>query len=113
MMATQQIRSRTQLELGPDDAGRAVSAEEFADAEYQEPWRYERVRGRLVVMAPDGENHVDTLSPWLRRLYAFWDAHSEVVERVVPNAWIRVDGGTDRIGDIGVYLTGDPEAKRI
>ena len=39
--------------------GRALSAEEFADAVYKEPWRYQRERGRLVVMAPDGGDHQD------------------------------------------------------
>jgi Uma2 family endonuclease len=112
-MATHEIRSGSRLELGPGDAGRAVSAEEFADAVFQEPWRYERVSGRLVVMAPDGEAHVETTSPWLRRLVRYWDDHPEVVFRVVPNAWIRLDDGTDRIGDLGVYLEGDPEARPI
>ena len=112
-MATHEIRSRSQLELGPDDAGRAVSAEEFADAVYKEPWRYERERGRLVVMAPDGGDHQETASPWLRKLYSFWDHHPEVVQFVAPNPWIRVDDGTDRIGDIGVYLAGNPAAEKI
>jgi Uma2 family endonuclease len=112
-MATDEIRSRSHLELGPDDAGRVVSSEEFADATYEEPWRYERERGRLVVMAPDGGDHVETASPWLRRLYAFWENHPEIVDLVVGNVWIRVDDGTDRIGDIGVYLTGNPKARKI
>jgi Uma2 family endonuclease len=112
-MATHEVRSGPQLELGPGDAGRVVSAEEFADAIYQEPWRYERERGRLVVMAPDGEGHVEASSPWWKRLSLYWNDHPEVVHRVVPNAWIRVDGGNDRIGDIGVYLAGDPGAKKI
>jgi Uma2 family endonuclease len=112
-MATHEIRSDSQLEFGPDDAGRLVSAEEFADASYQGPWRYERVRGRLVVMAPDGGDHVETTAPWLERLIVYRVNHREVVHLVVPNAWIRVDDGTDRIGDIGVYLSGDPSAKKI
>jgi Uma2 family endonuclease len=112
-MATDEIRSRSQLELGPHDAGRPVSAEEFASALYQEPWRYERERGRLVVMAPDGEDHVETVDPWLERLIVYRVQHRRIVERVVPNSWVRVDGGTDRIGDIGVFLAGEPGAKRI
>jgi len=112
-MATDEIRSRSQLKLGPDDAGRPVSAEEFADAVYKEPWRYERERGRLVVMAPEGGDHQETASPWLRKLYSFWEHYPEVVEFVAPNPWIRVDDGTDRIGDIGVYLAGIPTVKKI
>jgi Uma2 family endonuclease len=101
------------MELGPDDAGRLLSSEEFADAIYEEPWKYERERGRLIVIPPDGEGHVSTTSPWLERLIVYWDAHPEVVERVVPNAWVRVDEGTDRIGDIGVYLAHDPPVLNI
>ena len=48
------------MATGPDDPparpGRprpALSAEEFAEAVYDEPWKYERVDGRLVVMFPD------------------------------------------------------------
>jgi Uma2 family endonuclease len=112
-MATHEIRSGSRLKLGRDDDGLLVSAEEFADAEYQEPWRYERVNGRLVVMAPDGGDHVEATDPWLERLIVYRVNHRELVHLVVPNAWIRADDGTDRIGDIGVYLSGDPSAKRI
>jgi Uma2 family endonuclease len=111
-MATHEIRPSPspRIELGPGDAGRAVSAEEFADAVLREPWRYERASGSLVVMAPDGEGHVDAVDPWLERLFAYRANHREVVRRVVPNAWIRVDEGTDRIADIGVYLAEEGDA---
>jgi Uma2 family endonuclease len=112
-MAPQPVRSHPQLTLGPDDAGRALSAQEFADAICEEPWRYERERGRLVVMAPDGGDHQETASPWLRKLYSYWDDHPEIVRFIAPNAWVRVDSGTDRIGDIGVYLAGDFDPKKI
>jgi Uma2 family endonuclease len=103
-MSTQRPKTRGRLSLGPDDEGRLLTAEEFADADYREPWNYEREDGRLVVMAPDGNDHVFTSSPWFERLIVYRVNHPNVVERVVPNAWVRVDGGTDRIGDIGVYL---------
>jgi Uma2 family endonuclease len=112
-MATDEVRSRSQLVLGPDDAGRVVSAEQFAKADYQEPWRYEREGGRLIVMPPDGEAHVDTASPWLERLIGYRLDHPDVVQRVVPNTWVRVDQGTDRIGDLGVFLAGRRQAKKI
>jgi Uma2 family endonuclease len=112
-MATHETHSGSQLELGPDDAGRPVSAEEFADAVYKEPWRYERVKGRLVVLPPDDGDHVETASPWLQRLIIHHIDHREVVHLVVPNVWIRLDEATDRIGDLGVYLSRDPSAKRI
>ena len=31
-------------------------------------------------------------------------AHPHVVQKIATEAWIRVNDGTDRIGDIGVYL---------
>ena len=101
-MATRE--APTKLTLGPDDHGRPVSADEFAEADYLEPWKYEREDGRLVVMPPDGKDHVVASSPWWDDLFAYKRAHPDRVWQVVPNAWIRVSDGTDRIGDIGVYL---------
>jgi Uma2 family endonuclease len=103
-MATHEPEATARLTLGPSDAGRLVSADEFAEAEFDEPWTYEREDGRLVVMAPNGADHVETSSPWLLRLILYKVGHPEVVEMVVPNAWVRVDDGSDRIGDLGVYL---------
>jgi Uma2 family endonuclease len=99
-MATDQ----TTLRLGRADDGRLVSAEEFADADYDEPWKYERVDGRLVVMFPGSEAHDDRIEPWLEHLYVYKIAHRDLVEKVVPEAWVRINGLIDRIGDIGVYL---------
>lgn len=92
------------LHLGPDDEGRALTADEFATAVYAEPWRYERVDGRLVVMSPIGEDHVRASSPWRNRLGAYQLQHPEIVAEVVSEAWLRIRAGSDRIGDIGVYL---------
>jgi Uma2 family endonuclease len=103
----------SELELGRDDAGRLVSAEEFARADYQEPWRYERVRGRLVVTAPDGGNDVNTMSPWLKALILFDIDNHDVIQYVAPYVWVRVDAETDRSADIGIYLAGSGRGKRI
>jgi Uma2 family endonuclease len=100
------------LVLGPEDHGRALSAEEFAEAECVGPWRYERSEGRLVVMAPDGYEHQATSEPWRDRLVVYKLQHPEVVEHLFSNPWIKVDDGIDRIGDLGVYLRGAPEAGR-
>lgn len=112
-MATHEPEVRTRLVLGPDDHGRLISAEEYASAEYDEPWEYERVEGRLVVISPDGQEHVDTSEPWRDRLVVYKLAHPEVVQIVKSDAWVRVDGGTDRIGDIGVYLSTNRSVPKI
>jgi Uma2 family endonuclease len=57
-MATHEPEVRDVLALGPDDNGRLVSDDEFAAADFAEPWKYERVEGRLVVMYPNGPEHV-------------------------------------------------------
>jgi Uma2 family endonuclease len=98
------------LELGPQDQGRPLTAEEFAEAEYVEPWRYEREQGRLIVMPPDGPGHDGSSEPVRDHLGAYRLAHPDVVEQVVSEAWVRVDAGTDRIGDIGVFLAGPRSA---
>ncbi len=91
--------------FGVADDGRPVSAEDFADGFYEEPWRYERVKGRLLVMSPDGKKHVRSSIPWVSRLMIYAADRPDVVQAVVPNAWVRIDDN-DRIGDIGVYLGG-------
>src|SRR4051812_43905186 len=78
--------------LGPADHGRIVSAEEFAEADFAEPWTYEREDGRLVVMAPDGGEHVRDANSWRDRLVMYKMAHPEIVDDVVSGAWVRVDG---------------------
>ena len=95
---------RTILRLGKQDEGRLVSSDEFAEAEFDEPWKYEREDGRLIVMAPSGEGHSDVSEPWRDWLGAYRLAHPEIIHRVISEAWVRIDGGTDRIGDIGIYL---------
>lgn len=104
-MATRQPPVHQQpLTLGPDDAGRLVSADEFAEAEYIDPWEYEREDGRLVIVPPHGQEHVEAAHPWLLVLFTYRALHPELVQLVVPNVWVRIDEDTDRIVDYGVYL---------
>jgi Uma2 family endonuclease len=100
------------LHLGPEDDGRPVSADEFASAVYAEPWRYERVDGRLVVMSPQGHDHAFVLGEWRDRLGIYRQQRRDVVYAVFTDAWLHVSPGSDRIGDIGVYLVKKPPARR-
>ncbi len=95
----------TALHLGRADAGRLVSSEDFAEASFEEPWKYEREGGRLVVMAPSGEDHNDSGEPWRDRLVTYKLARPDVVQKVISEAWVRDRVSTDRVGDIGIYLT--------
>ncbi len=102
-----------QLRLGPNDEGRTLSAAEFADAEYDPPYVYERVEGRLEVMSPEGDEHVSLSEAWRDELGAYAIRRRDVVRRVASHAWVRIDADTERIGDIGVYLTHEANPLRI
>lgn len=97
----------TRIKLGLADQGRSLSAEEFAGAEFEEPYRYERMGGRLIVMSPSGLKHTQLVSAILERLYVYKDAHRGVVELIAPESWMRISEHTDRIGDIAIYLVID------
>jgi Uma2 family endonuclease len=96
--------SKPLLALGRNDNGTPLSHEEFAEAHFDEPWRYERVAGRLVVVNPAGHHHQDKNLAFLKPLMVYLDGHPDVVDFVYPEAWIVIDEQTDRIADIGVYL---------
>ncbi|HEX8202403.1 MAG TPA: Uma2 family endonuclease [Isosphaeraceae bacterium] len=100
------------LVLGLGDHGRPISDEEYLSAEFEEPWKYELVDGRLLVLSPNSEDHDDAAEPWRDFLVAYKLAHRDRVEKVVPEAWVRIRPGRFRIGDIGVYLVSDRSALR-
>ena len=58
-------------------------------------------------MPPDSPEHDLSSEPMRDYLGAYRLAHPELVEWVVSECWVRVDSGTDRIGDIGIFLVGD------
>lgn len=103
---------RTRRTLGPKDEGRRLTSQEFQSAGFTEPYRYERVDGRLVVMPPDGEDHSIASHSWCMPLYHYNFNHREIVSLISTPCWIRMDDQTDRIADFGIYLrrnVGPPE----
>ena len=103
------MSTRLDLRLGVADHGRKLSREEFAEAQYDEPWRYERVNGKLVVMAPAGPDHQRPNNRIRDFLGAYSLAHPEIVEYVFSEAWIYTSKEIDRIADIGVFLLASQE----
>ncbi len=95
---------QTILHLGRGDDGRVLTAEEFAEASYDEPWKYERVDGRLVVMYPDSEAHDGASDPWRDRLVVYRMSQPQIVEQVTTEAWLFIADRIDRIADIAIYL---------
>lgn len=104
---------KTILKLGPDDVGVRLSREEFASAELQEPYIYERVQGRLVVMSPAGEGHRKVSRPFYRDLCVYWKQHPEIVDMVDVEGWVATSPDDDRIPDICVYLAGESSGQDV
>lgn len=104
---------KTILKLGPADAGALVSADEFAAAQFQEPFAYERVRGRLIVMSPAGPEHRQVSREFRRLLGLYWGQHPESVDDVDVEGWVATSDDDDRIPDICVYLAGPTSGQSV
>ena len=101
--------STTQQLLTQSDAGMELTREEFLEGEFDSAWRYERAEGRLAVMPPpDFDHHVVAMS-FRNHLGAYMLAHTDEVEFVFQESHTVVDGDTDRIPDIAVYLKSSRE----
>ena len=95
----------TQLQLGLKDQGRLLSNEEFANAHFDEPYRYERMGGRLIVMSPSDLEHSRMISIILKQLFRYDSQNDQIIDLIVPEGWLRTGNGQDRMADIAVYLT--------
>ncbi|HLJ10403.1 MAG TPA: Uma2 family endonuclease [Planctomycetaceae bacterium] len=103
-----ETQSQPRFSIADHDA--PVASEEFAQAIFEEPWRYELVNGKLVVMSPTGDEHVEITEPFRDALVAYKLALPQRVARVVSDAWIRINQTTQRIADLAVYLS-NPRTK--
>ena len=104
---------RTITTLGTRDAGMRLSSHEFAAAEFEQPYGYERISGRLVVMTPAGHEHRSVSRPFRRSLGLYWGQHTDLVDDVDVEGWVATGPDDDRIPDICVYLTGPSSQHQI
>jgi Uma2 family endonuclease len=104
---------QTELKLGVADHGLPLSVDEFAAAVFEEPWRYELVNGKLVVMSPTGDEHAVLQEEFLVPLAVYKASHPNRIDRVFTDAWISIDGSKQRIADLAVYLKGPRPRKRL
>lgn len=107
------MSTKSALHLGIADHGAAVSCEEFAEATFEEPWRYELVKGRLFVMTPTGHEHMQTGEPFRDAAVAYKLAHPDRVAHVVSEAWISIDEKNQRIADLAIYLKSSRPGRAI
>lgn len=103
--------------VGPAESGLHLTREEFAEAEFTQGYRYERFEGKLVAMPPPGESHHFTVEPFRTHLGVYQLTHPNIVEHVLQDSWMQINGDTDRIPDIAVYLRSSkapsPLAERV
>jgi len=104
---------KSKLLLSIENDGLALTHDEYAEADFQPPWRYERVNGRLLVMTPPGYEHHVTLGPIRDHLGAYRLSHPEIVEHVFQESWTEINEDADRLPDIAVYLKSNPDKRRI
>ena len=105
--------SKSKLLLSKNDDGLVITRDEYAEADFQSPWRYERAEGRLLVMTPPGYEHHVTLGPNRDHLGAYRLSHPEIVEHVFQESWTEINEDADRLSDIAVYLKSNPDKRRI
>jgi len=105
--------SATTIRLGPADAGLRLTKTEFADAQFQEPYLYERIQGRLVVMSPAGPEHRFVSRPFRRQVSGYWDRHPDLVDDVDIEGWVATSEHDDRMPDICVYLAGPSSSEVV
>ena len=105
------MMGKSKLYLSHTDDSLELTREDFAEADCKEPWRYERVKGRLVVMSPAGFEHHVTAKIFRNHLGAYELAHPDTVEHVFQEGWVSVEDDTDRIPDIEVFLKSNTDTR--
>ena len=96
--------SKPQLLLSNADGGMQLSAEDYAEADFQPPWRYERALGRLIVNPPPSYDHYLVAEHFRDYLVGYKLEHRDIVDHVFEESWLTVDQDADRRPDIAVYL---------
>ena len=99
--------SEAALLLTDADSGLELSRDEFGEAEFDPRFRFERVQGRLIVMAPSGLDHHTSSEPIRDALVAYKLDHPDLVEHVFQESWMVVEEDVDRIADLAVFLRTD------
>ncbi|QDU43652.1 hypothetical protein Mal52_21280 [Symmachiella dynata] len=105
--------SKPQLLITGDDEGLKLSAEEYAEADFQPPCKYERAQRRIIVLPPPGHYHHVITNHFRKYLGAYELTRPDVVEFVFQESWLRVGDDTDRHPDITVYLLANSPGEEI
>lgn len=105
----------TPLRIGPRDAGRRLTLDEFIAAEWEGGYLYELARGIVVVTEVPGPSHGLTVRRLARLFIRYDDAHPGIITYGAGGGEcrIRLPGlHSDRHPDQAIYLNPPPKGKR-
>ena len=113
-MAT--VTSASQIMIGPSDAGRTMTLDEFIAAEWQEGYLYELARGVVVVSEVPSVWHAWIVGR-VGDIFAVYNHANPgriILRAAGSDCRIRLPGMiSDRHPDQAIYLTPPPQGKRI
>jgi Uma2 family endonuclease len=107
--------STTRLQIGPADHGRAMTLDEFLEAEEEPGYRYELARGVLEVTEVPNDPHGQIVSNLHALLYAHKTAHPGVILRIGGGSEFRLwvpELISGRNPDAALVLFGTPKDDR-
>ena len=97
--------------VGPEDAGKSISREEYGEIAVQAGWTIERAAGKLIVMPRVGADHDECSRPFRFELGGYWYAHRDLIDDYYPEGWTAIGDGGDRHPDIVIFLKDSPLAE--
>ena len=103
---------KTTIKVGPRDAGRRISLEEFATAEGQPGYNYELSKGIVIVSDVPGLPHLAQLNAIRRQLGAYDLANPNVIHTIAGGGECKMLLGeeeSERHPDVAVYKSPPPE----
>jgi Uma2 family endonuclease len=101
-------RAESQRRLGNDDNGRSMTPDEFdASKEFDDEYRYELIRGVLIVspMAGPGETSPNDALGFLLRAYQRFHPEGRCLDETLPEFYVRTKDSrrrADRVAWIGL-----------
>ena len=113
-MAT--VTSTSLAKIGPRDAGKRMTLDEFVAAEWLGGWLYELARGVVVVTEVPRPAHGRTVRRIARAFDRYDDAHPGLIKYAGGGGECRIHLAgmhSDRHPDQAIYLTREPKGTRV
>ena len=107
--------STVQIRIGPTDDGRAMTLDEFIEAEEEPGYRYELARGVLEVTQIPADDHWQVLDNLHEVLSRYRRDHPGVIVRIGHGSEVRYvipEVRSGRHPDVAVVVQGDPRDDR-